>query len=288
MMLFYIAIAAGFIYAIRLLLPAKIQNWLSPLKCALFALVLLALLLEDSSLVISGIVPISLLVFGILHLLKKFWHIHIPVLPWASFVILCFSLAALGSGFVYLSYQFAAAQPHTGLYYAEAVSESLVPLPAWQVLSYSAYFRCDVLRPLIFAVLTTVTLVILTFDFMRSHCSYVKRFAASIILGMYCIVAALAPFIDGGYLLLQENRDAAISSTGVLENVQLDMSTVHNYHSLYGNDMGHIVTISGEPYRTLWDVSGYESGYLVEFTYLPKSRILLYIGGPDELSAEEE
>lgn len=288
MMLFYTAITVGFICAIRLLLPAKIQNWLSPLKCALFALVLLAVLLEDSVLVILGFVPISLLVFGILHLLKKFLHIHIPVFPKASFIILCFSLAALGSGFVYLSYQLAAAQPHTGLYYAEAVSESLVPLPAWQGMSYSAYIRCDVFRPLIFAALTAATLVILTFDFLRSNCSYVKRFVASIILGMYCIVAALAPFIDGGYLLLQENRDAAINSTGVLESVQLDMNTVHNYHSLYGNDMGHIVTISGESYRNLWDVSGYESGYLVEFTYLPKSRILLYIGGPDELSAEEE
>lgn len=287
-MLFYTAITIVFVYAIRLLLPAKTQKWLSPLKCALFALVLLAVLLEDSVLVISGFIPIALLVFGILHLLEKHFHIHIPVPSRASFVILCFSLATLSTGFVYLTYQLAASQSHTGPYYAEAVSESLIPLPLWQVLNYSAYFRCDVFRPLIFAALTTATLVILTIDFLRSDCSRAKHFAATILLGIYCIVVALAPFVDSGYLLLQENRNAAIRTTGVLENVQLDMSTLHNYHSLYGNDMGHIVTINGEAYRSLWDLFGYESGYQVEFTYLPKSRILLYIGGPGELSAEEE
>ena len=288
MMLFPITITAVFVCALRQLLPARVQKWLSPLKCAICTLILLAALLEDSILVVVGLIPVTLIIFGILRLLDEHFHIRVPVPSGLSFVTICFALAALSTGLVYLSYQLAASQPHTGLYYAEAVSETLNPLPLWQGLSYSAYYRCDVFRPLAFAAMTAVSLVLLTVDFLRGHLSKMKRFAASLLLGLYCMAAALAPFVDGGHHLLKEDADAAVSSTGILESVRLDMSTLHNYHSLYGNDMGHIVTISGEDYRSLWDVFGYEAGYLVEFTYLPESRILLYIGGPDESSAEEE
>jgi len=288
MMLYSLAVTAVLVCVLRGFLPEKAQKWLSPLKCALIVLVLQIPLLDTAVLALLGWISLGMVGFGLVQLLNEHFHVRLPRVSMEAGCLLGLGLSAGIVVLARLGKVFEASQPHTSLYYSEAVSEALAPLPGWTLLSYSAYWQGDVVRPLIFAGMIILILAGLFIRFLRKGRKSIAMLAASAVLGVFCAAAALTPFVNGGCLMLREADAESVEATGVLESVRLDVHGGHNYLSLYGNDPGHIVTISGEEYRCLSDVMGYESNYEVEFTYLPESRIILYIGGPEIESAGEE